>query len=96
MLSAERGSILEARDRGVYDDEVLRTRCSAIDIEESMLDRIEDASARLDDELVTAEPARGRLRAPAGSAARRAARTPRTGARSACATARGGCTCACA
>ena len=55
MLSAERGSILEARDRGVYDDEVLRRALSAIDIEESLLDRIEDAGTRVDDELTTPE-----------------------------------------
>jgi CPA1 family monovalent cation:H+ antiporter len=53
MLSAERSSILEARDSGRYDDEVLRTALQAIDVEESMLDRIEDAAARVDDELKT-------------------------------------------
>jgi CPA1 family monovalent cation:H+ antiporter len=53
MLSAERGSILQARDTGAYDDEVLRFALQEIDVEESMLDRIEDAAARLDDELVT-------------------------------------------
>jgi CPA1 family monovalent cation:H+ antiporter len=53
MLSAERGSILQARDSGHYDDEVLRTALQAIDVEESMLDRIDDAAARVDDELVT-------------------------------------------
>jgi CPA1 family monovalent cation:H+ antiporter len=53
MLSAERGSILEARDSGVYDDDVLRQALMAIDVEESMLDRIDDAAARVDDELVT-------------------------------------------
>ena len=41
MLSAERSSILQARDRGVYDDEVLRSALSSIDLEESLLDRIE-------------------------------------------------------
>ncbi|MGH8963610.1 MAG: cation:proton antiporter, partial [Jatrophihabitantaceae bacterium] len=59
MLSAERGSILQARDRGVYDDEVLRGALSAIDMEESLLDRIEDAAARVDDELVTPEKRAG-------------------------------------
>ena len=59
MLSAERSSILEARDRGVYDDEVLRQSLQAIDLEESLLDRIEDAAARLDNELVTAEQRAG-------------------------------------
>jgi monovalent cation/hydrogen antiporter len=53
MLSAERGSILQARDTGSYDDEVLRVALQEIDLEESMLDRIEDAAARLDEELVT-------------------------------------------
>jgi len=53
MLEAERASILEARDRGVYDDDVLRSALSAIDTEESLLDRVADAAARIDDELVT-------------------------------------------
>ncbi|HEU5265118.1 MAG TPA: Na+/H+ antiporter [Jatrophihabitans sp.] len=53
MLSAERGSILEARDRGVYDDEVLRAALNQVDMEESLLDRIEDAAARVEDELTT-------------------------------------------
>jgi CPA1 family monovalent cation:H+ antiporter len=51
MLSAERGSILQARDSGVYDDDVLRGALQAIDLEESMLDRIDDAAARVDDAL---------------------------------------------
>jgi CPA1 family monovalent cation:H+ antiporter len=55
MLAAERSSILQARDRGVYDDEVLRAAMTAIDVEESMLDRIEDAAARVDDTLTTAD-----------------------------------------
>ena len=55
MLAAERASILEARSRGVYDDDVLRTALSAVDLEESLLDRIADAAARIDDELVTSE-----------------------------------------
>jgi CPA1 family monovalent cation:H+ antiporter len=59
MLSAERGSILQARDSGVYDDEVLRVALQQIDVEESMLDRIEDAAARLDDELVTPQQRAG-------------------------------------
>ena len=59
MLSAERGSILEARDTGRYDDEVLRAALRAIDFEESLLDRVEDAAARVDDELVTPETRAG-------------------------------------
>jgi Na+/H+ antiporter len=59
MLAAERGSILEARNTGLYDEEVLREALTAIDMEESMLDRIEDAAARLDNELTTAPPRAG-------------------------------------
>jgi CPA1 family monovalent cation:H+ antiporter len=59
MLSAERSSIVQARDRGVYDDEVLRAALSAIDMEESLLDRIQDAATRVDDELVTSEKRAG-------------------------------------
>lgn len=53
MLAAERESLIEARDSGKYDDEVLRRALQSLDIEESMLDRIEDAAARIDDELRT-------------------------------------------
>ncbi|MGN6605688.1 MAG: Na+/H+ antiporter [Jatrophihabitans sp.] len=53
MLAAERSSILEARDEGKYDDAVLRSALSAIDLEESLLDRIEDASTRVEEELTT-------------------------------------------
>ncbi len=59
MLSAERGSILEARDEGVYDDEVLRQSLQAIDLEESLLDRIDDAASRVDNDLVTADQRAG-------------------------------------
>ncbi|MDT4997812.1 MAG: monovalent cation/hydrogen antiporter [Pseudonocardiales bacterium] len=51
MLAAERASVLQARDSGTYDDEVLRTALAAIDQEESMLDRIQDAAARVDHDL---------------------------------------------
>lgn len=51
MLQAERETVLAARDGGAYDDEVLRAAMAAIDLEESLLDRIEDAQARLDGEL---------------------------------------------
>jgi CPA1 family monovalent cation:H+ antiporter len=55
MLSAERGSVLEARDSGTYDDVVLRNALQAIDLEESLLDRIDDAASKVDDELMTSE-----------------------------------------
>lgn len=51
MLAAEREWVLAARGRGGYDHEVLHTAMRAIDMEESMLDRVEDATARLDQEL---------------------------------------------
>jgi CPA1 family monovalent cation:H+ antiporter len=59
MLSAERSSLLEARDSGAYDDVVLRQALQSIDIEESMLDRIDDAAARVDDELAPPEQRAG-------------------------------------
>jgi CPA1 family monovalent cation:H+ antiporter len=59
MISAERSSILEARDSGDYDDEVLRFALNAIDLEESLLDRVEDAAGRIDDELVTPDKRAG-------------------------------------
>jgi CPA1 family monovalent cation:H+ antiporter len=52
MLQAERERILSARDTGLIDDEVLRAAMAAVDLEESMLDRVEDADQRLDAELV--------------------------------------------
>jgi Na+/H+ antiporter len=51
MLAAERESIIRARDAGSVDDEVLRAAMTAVDLEESLLDRAEDAQARIDDEL---------------------------------------------
>jgi monovalent cation/hydrogen antiporter len=52
MLDAERGSILQARDSGVVPDDVLRAAFVVVDVEEATLQRVEDAEARLDDELV--------------------------------------------
>ncbi len=59
MLAAERSSILEARDRGVYDDEVLRSALFSVDMEESLLDRVSDAANRVDDDLTTSEQRAG-------------------------------------
>jgi CPA1 family monovalent cation:H+ antiporter len=42
MLAAERQTIVDARDKGGYDDEVLRRALHAVDLEESMLDPLED------------------------------------------------------
>ncbi len=52
MLAAERSSLLRARDRGGYDDQVLRAALTAVDVEESMLDRVDEAAARIGDDLV--------------------------------------------
>ncbi|RZS30391.1 sodium/proton antiporter (CPA1 family) [Herbihabitans rhizosphaerae] len=52
MLDAEREAVLEARSSGNVDDEVLRGALYAIDLEESMLDRVEDAQSRLEADLV--------------------------------------------
>jgi CPA1 family monovalent cation:H+ antiporter len=59
MLDAERETILAARDAGVAEDVVLRAALSAIDLEESVLDRVEDAQANLDGDLVTSSQRAG-------------------------------------
>ena len=65
MLAAERSSILEARDRGVYDDEVLRQSLQAVDLEESLLDRVEDAANTVaEHELITSAEPGGAVRSP--------------------------------
>ncbi len=51
MIEAERSTVVAARDSASADDEVLRRAMAAIDTEESLLDRIDDAEARLDREL---------------------------------------------
>jgi hypothetical protein len=59
MLDAERETILDARDAGTADDVVLRAALSAIDLEESVLDRVEDAQAKLEGDLVTSSQRAG-------------------------------------
>ena len=51
MLAAERETIVRARDAGTVDDEVLRAAMTTIDLEESLLDRAEDAQARVEGQL---------------------------------------------
>ena len=46
MLVAERQVVVDARDEGRADDEVLRGALAAIDLEESLLDRTSDLGAR--------------------------------------------------
>ena len=92
MLHAERRVVLEARDSGKVDDEVLRDVLNLLDAEESLLDRLEDkgsdgrARARRAD-----RPGRG-LRPPQERAGVACARTLPRAARSACGTAPAGCT----
>lgn len=50
MLQAERAELLRIRDAGVVDQEVLAHVMDQLDIEESMLDRIEDRTSDLRDE----------------------------------------------
>ena len=73
MLQAERQVIVRARDAGTVDDEVLRAAMTSIDLEESLLDRAEDAQARVERRADRAALAHRRLRAPARRAPRRRA-----------------------
>jgi CPA1 family monovalent cation:H+ antiporter len=52
MLHAEREVVLEARDSGKVDDEVLRDVLTLLDAEESLLDRLEDKGNHVERELV--------------------------------------------
>ncbi|GAA2153030.1 sodium/proton antiporter (CPA1 family) [Humibacillus xanthopallidus] len=52
MLQAERTEVLRLRDEGRADHEVLRVVLSALDLEETMLDRIDDQAERLADSEV--------------------------------------------
>jgi CPA1 family monovalent cation:H+ antiporter len=52
MLHAERRVVLEARDSGKVDDEVLRDVLALLDVEETMLDRIADKGGEVERELV--------------------------------------------
>lgn len=51
MLDAERNVIVDARDHGTVDDEVLRAAMVAVDLEESLLDPVEDAGSLHEGEL---------------------------------------------
>jgi CPA1 family monovalent cation:H+ antiporter len=52
MLDAERGVVLQARDSGKVDDEILREVLALLDSEESLLDRLADKSSKVERELV--------------------------------------------
>ena len=51
MLEAERGVVLQARDSGKADDEVLREVLAELDSEESLLDRLVTKNVEVDREL---------------------------------------------
>ena len=60
MLAAEREAVLEIRDSGRADHEVLEHVMAALDLEESMLDRVERRTQDLRDEpLLPPEPVGG-------------------------------------
>ncbi|MGI8882608.1 MAG: Na+/H+ antiporter [Jatrophihabitans sp.] len=59
MLAAERTELLRVRDTGVMDHEVLQVVMSMLDLEESMIDRLEDADEQLRDEELVAVPGTG-------------------------------------
>ena len=51
MLASERDVVLQARDSGKTDDEILRDVLAMLDSEESLLDRLVDKSVEVDREL---------------------------------------------
>jgi len=59
MLDAERTELLRVRDEGILDQEVLQQVMSMLDLEESMIDRLDDADDDLRDEELVAVPGTG-------------------------------------
>ncbi|HEX2307998.1 MAG TPA: Na+/H+ antiporter [Jatrophihabitantaceae bacterium] len=59
MLDAERTELLRVRDQGVLDQEVLQKVMSMLDLEESMIDRLDEADEDLRDEELVAVPGSG-------------------------------------
>ena len=57
MLEAEREAVIVARDAGRYDNEVLRTVQTVLDVEESLLDRGEMLSDRVEQQLASSRSA---------------------------------------
>ena len=54
MLAAEREVVLQVRDSGVLDHEVLQSVMGVLDLEESMIDRLDEAEDNLKTESLTA------------------------------------------
>lgn len=59
MLDAERAELLRVRDAGIMDQDVLRVVMAMIDLEESMIDRIGQASDVLQGEELSVVPGSG-------------------------------------
>jgi monovalent cation/hydrogen antiporter len=59
MLDAERAELLRVRDAGTMDHEVLQKVMSMLDLEESMIDRLEEADDEMQDEELVAVPGTG-------------------------------------
>ncbi|HET7303096.1 MAG TPA: Na+/H+ antiporter [Segeticoccus sp.] len=59
MLAAERRAVLEIRDAGAADHEVLKDVMGALDLEESMLDRAQERNERLSSPVTAPEDSRG-------------------------------------
>ncbi|HEX3002800.1 MAG TPA: Na+/H+ antiporter [Angustibacter sp.] len=59
MLEAERAALIEARDAGRYDDDVLRSVTAMLDVEESLLDRTELRHERIAADLAPSRTAQG-------------------------------------
>ena len=55
MLIAERETIVRARDDRAVDDEVLRAAMTAVNMEESLLDPVEDADPGSDGQVLVAD-----------------------------------------
>lgn len=56
MLDAERATVLELRDAGRAEHEVLRVVLGALDLEETMLERIDESEERIRDVALPVEP----------------------------------------
>ena len=56
MLDAEREAVLVLRDAGRAEHDVLRVVLGALDLEETMLDRVEEHEERLRDQMLPVEP----------------------------------------
>ena len=97
MLQAERDEVLRLRDEGRADHVVLRVVLSALDLEETMLDRLDDQESRLaESEMLPVDTIEAPCEHLAGDRLVPWSRARPRAARSACATARRGCTCGCA